>query len=510
MRVFKQTYRDKSGKSRKTKKWYVEFRDHDQQVRRWPAFTDKARANELGRKLEGLVRCRITGEHPDPDIAVWLESLPKGLRTKLAEADLLDGATLANSRPLAEHLADFRKAVAAKGNTSRHVDTVVGRAERLFNACGFAGWSDIDADRIVNHLQKRQETTKKRKGISAQTYNTYVQAAGQFCRWMVRERRATRNPVAHIAKLNVKADRRYERRAFAVDELRMLIATAEHGPERFGMLGAERALLYHLAVETGLRVGELRSLKRSSFELFANQPIVRVAAAYSKQRDDNVIPLRRTLAGRMLAYLDTKHPNAPAFAVPPSYDTAAMLRADLADARATWLEDATDAKERKRRTESDFLCESDHAGRKADFHALRHTFITNLAAGNVHPKTAQALARHSTITLTMDRYTHSMRDDEAEALDVLPDLFGPLPIREAATGTTDVKSGDENWASNWASHVRKHEISGDGMRQNNAVASDDITLESKGFDALSPGESGKPPVGLEPTTCALQKRCSAN
>lgn len=42
----------------------------------------------------------------------------------------------------------------------------------------------------------------------------------------------------------------------------------------------------------------------------------------------------------------------------------------------------------------------------ADFHSLRHTFISNLAASGVHPKLAQQLARHSTIALTMDRYTH--------------------------------------------------------------------------------------------------------
>ncbi len=39
-------------------------------------------------------------------------------------------------------------------------------------------------------------------------------------------------------------------------------------------------------------------------------------------------------------------------------------------------------------------------------HALRHTFISNLARAGIHPKTAQALARHSTITLTLDRYSH--------------------------------------------------------------------------------------------------------
>ncbi len=43
----------------------------------------------------------------------------------------------------------------------------------------------------------------------------------------------------------------------------------------------------------------------------------------------------------------------------------------------------------------------DSLGRQADFHALRHTFITNLARSGVHPRTAQTLARHSTMELIL-------------------------------------------------------------------------------------------------------------
>lgn len=39
----------------------------------------------------------------------------------------------------------------------------------------------------------------------------------------------------------------------------------------------------------------------------------------------------------------------------------------------------------------------------ADFHALRHTLCTRLAKSGTSPKEAQMLARHSSITLTMDR-----------------------------------------------------------------------------------------------------------
>jgi hypothetical protein len=47
-----------------------------------------------------------------------------------------------------------------------------------------------------------------------------------------------------------------------------------------------------------------------------------------------------------------------------------------------------------------------------------------LARAGVHPKAAQALARHSTITLTLDRYTHVDLPDLSSALDRLPALAG--------------------------------------------------------------------------------------
>lgn len=98
-----------------------------------------------------------------------------------------------------------------------------------------------------------------------------------------------------------------------------------------------------------------------------------------------------------------------------------VLRKDLQDARIAYRDDD---------------------GCVVDFHALRHTFITNLARGGVHPKVAQALARHSTITLTMDRYTHTVIGEQAEALRVLPDLPGSGENRTAlrATGTRDGRS----------------------------------------------------------------------
>ncbi|MHC4664849.1 MAG: tyrosine-type recombinase/integrase [Planctomycetota bacterium] len=57
-----------------------------------------------------------------------------------------------------------------------------------------------------------------------------------------------------------------------------------------------------------------------------------------------------------------------------------------------------------------------------DFHALRHTYITNLVRGGIHPKLAMDLARHSDVNLTLGYYTHTFLSDRADALTNLPTL----------------------------------------------------------------------------------------
>jgi len=66
------------------------------------------------------------------------------------------------------------------------------------------------------------------------------------------------------------------------------------------------------------------------------------------------------------------------------------------------------------------IAPADTGAGRLDFHALRHTFGTLLAASGVHPKTAQDLMRHSDINLTMTRYTHTLRGQQAAAIEALP------------------------------------------------------------------------------------------
>jgi hypothetical protein len=93
------------------------------------------------------------------------------------------------------------------------------------------------------------------------------------------------------------------------------------------------------------------------------------------------------------------------------------------------------------------IAHKDETGRFIDFHSLRHTTGTLLAAAGVHPRTAQNLLRHSDIRLTMGIYTHVLNGGESQAVESLPDLSQPSRQSQQARATgTDGKTLAENLA----------------------------------------------------------------
>ena len=191
-----------------------------------------------------------------------------------------------------------------------------------------------------------------------------------------------------------------------------------------------------MAVGTGFRAKELRSLAPESFDLDADPPTVTVQAAYSKHRRRDVQPIRRDLADLLGPWLEAKGQGGPVFGDMPA-KTARMMREDLAAARRTWIDEAPSPEARKERQDSHFLAYRDSAGRVADFHALRHTYISRLVRSGANVKVAQELARHSTPMLTLGRYAHVQLADQTRALDALPAIKAPRAdvAALAATGT---------------------------------------------------------------------------
>ena len=189
--------------------------------------------------------------------------------------------------------------------------------------------------------------------------------------------------------------------------------------------------MYILAAWTGFRKSEIGSLTARSLGLHDDPPTATVDACYSKRRQRDTQILHPGVARQLEFWLEKRRstkfdPDAllfPVSALVPGgaeRNTAKMIKRDLAVARRKWIEEVEEGPERKRREQSSFLCYCDHSGLFADFHSLRHAYVTHLAKAGVTPKVAQILARHSDIRLTLGLYAHVELHDCRAAIELLP------------------------------------------------------------------------------------------
>ena len=392
-----------------------------------------------------------------------------GLRDSRAER-LKESST----RPLEDHLTDFAETMEGRGVTLKHIANTVAYIRQTLAGCGFKTAADIDAVKVEAH-----KADLLRDGRSRSNINHHLTAFKSFTKWLHRNDRIARDPMPQVAKLNAKVDRRHVRRALSDDELAHLFRVTGAGGTVRRLTGPERVMAYRVAMETGLRASEVGSLTPRSFNLAdLDTATVSVRAAYSKRRREDVVPILRSLAEAVAAFIASKPQDAPLFKMP--HKPAEMLRVDLEAAGIPY---------------------ADEEGRVMDFHGLRHTFITRLARSGVMPAEAKALARHSTITLTMDHYTHTLIADERAALERVPDIDATPATNEtmAATGTDGAPADDQRIATDFSARksarnssvptchsVTQHVASDDAeSAARGERAPDDKSLQASDFDAAS-------------------------
>jgi integrase len=86
-----------------------------------------------------------------------------------------------------------------------------------------------------------------------------------FILWARKDGRLRDDPLIGLSGFNAKEDRRHDRRTLALDELRRLVDAAALGPPFRDMTGPARSLCYRLAVASGLRYSEIKSITPESF-----------------------------------------------------------------------------------------------------------------------------------------------------------------------------------------------------------------------------------------------------
>ena len=384
-------------------------------------------------------------------------------KAELAKAGIVDPFERHHKRPLLQHLGDFEAALLAKGDTPKQARQVASRARRVLTDCKMVFMGDLSASRVMEYLTGLRETRRAlpqldlgkeaytkaelaaalgirphnltslvrrhalpaigqgkarrflretaeclrerlSQGSSVQTTNFYLQAVKQFCRWLVKDRRTADNPLAHLSGGNVRMDRRHDRRELTEGELRRLLTATKASERTFrGLTGSHRFHLYAAACGTGFRASALASLTPESFDLDAETPTVTLPARLNKNRRLRVQPLPPDVADLMRDYLEARPAGQPLWGGTWAKDNkgAEMMRGDLEAAGIAYATEGPDGPQ------------------YADFHALRHSFLTLGGRAGIDLRTLQELAGHHSPILTA-RYSHRRLYDLAGAVGKLP------------------------------------------------------------------------------------------
>jgi integrase len=342
-------------------------------------------------------------------------------KAELAKAGVVDPHEAGKKKPLLGHLRDYETALHAAGDTEEHVKRAVSNVKKVLAACRFVFVTDLSASAVAAALAR-----ERKEGKSVRTTNHRLVSVKAFAAWMEKDGRIAASPLRHLAAGNVHVDRRHSRRALTPDEAGRLLAAAK-GSLRVicGNTGFDRYAVYLTALGTGFRANELASLTPESFRLDDEVPVITLSARVGKNRRLVHQPIGADLVAVLREYLKGRPAGVPVWHL-KGVRTAEMLRHDLEDAGIEYVVEGPDGPE------------------YADFHALRHTYITSLERAGVSIKTAMMLARHSDPKLTLNVYTHRGLVDLAAAVEQLPRLESAPPRSGGADFVTE------------RSHEKKH------------------------------------------------------
>ena len=136
--------------------------------------------------------------------------------------------------------------------------------------------------------------------------------------------RASQNP---LECLQIDTGPSQKRAALEPDELRKLLAYCETADVSFGLTGHERATVYQIAAETGLRASEIDALRVKDFNF--KDGLVQLSGQYTKNRLDAELPLKKSTMKKLKKFFKGKGGDEKAFRLPYISNCARMIRKDL-------------------------------------------------------------------------------------------------------------------------------------------------------------------------------------
>jgi integrase len=336
------------------------------------------------RELRRLLRSVDTGEHVDPTrmtvqqwLTTWLAAVKGEIAPKSHER---------YTEIVTNFLVPELGAVAITKLSPVHIQKA------------YAGWA------VGGRLDG------KRGGLSPRTRRHLHRILKTALSRAVEQQVIARNPADAFKKRLPKVERR-----------QMVILTAEQSAALLRCI--EQTRVYWpvlLALATGARRGEILALRWRSIDL--DRGVVQIVESLEQTKAGLRFKAPKTDKARAVAL--------PAFAVEAlarlkrrqAEDLLALGVRQTSDALVCGRADGQPMQPRSLTHEFARLIKRQKGLPRVRFHDLRHSHATQLLQAGVHPKVAQERLGHSTISTTLDLYSHvtdTMQQDAASRLDAV-------------------------------------------------------------------------------------------
>jgi len=265
--------------------------------------------------------------------------------------------------------------------------------------------------------------------IAPRTFNAHLHFLRYFFRVLTTEARLTENV---WKKAKSKADIILSRRDLTVDELKKVCDTAQ----------GEMKLLFAIGLYTGLRLGDVATLKWGEVDLKRHQ-IRRVPNKTARRMPQAItIPIHAAIAA-MLADIPANERDA-VYVLPQSANTYLKRGRSKLTRQIQKHFEACGIKTTEER----------EVGSRArvvvGFHSLRHTFVSMAREAGAPLAVIEGLVGHHSVSLTR-HYTHVSEAASQNAIGLLPSLNGDaaalatIPARDKILRELIESMSAKNW-----------------------------------------------------------------
>ena len=266
-----------------------------------------------------------------------------------------------SNQSIAFLVEEYRNDLRAEKRKEDYVKTTCQQVMSPSEYCGWERVSDITAESFKSWRARNPRESSPR------TLNHYLVSLKSFLNWLVRHEKHERNQLGFVQALDASDDVRRKRRAFTDDEIVRFINAAP----------SERQIVYKAAFHTGIRREELFSLEWRDLLLTHNPPVALLRAETTKNSRAEHVCLHPELVAALTAYKPSD--SKPADKVFVFMSRMTKFKQDLKAAGIVYKNEFNEY---------------------ADFHSMRHTCNTRMAANGVPLAIRQKQMRHSDPKLT--------------------------------------------------------------------------------------------------------------